>query len=309
MRTQTRARAGGPVVAEEVEAWPELPWREWGATADTLHMFTQVLGKLRLALSPPEPHWSHVTLYVTVTGLTTGPMTHDDQVVQATLDLTAHRLRLVDSDGTTVEFPLVDRSVASFYHDTMDALASLGVRVTLNPKPQEVPDPVPFQQDTAHHDYDPTWVRRYHRALLSVQDALCRHRAGYRGIHTTVGLFWGTFDLAYTRYSGRTADPPQGSNMINREAMNAEQVNVGFWPGDAANPTPMLYAYAYPSPPDLERAQVQPADASWNAELGEFVLPYEAVRSARSPRDTVLTFLSSATSVLTTGPGWSERAG
>lgn len=308
MRTQTRAPAGRPVVADEVDAWPELPWQEWAPTADTLHMFTQVLGKLRLSMSPSEPHWAHVPLYVTVSGLTTGPMAYGERYVQADLDLTAHRLWIADSSGQSVQLPLVNQSVARFYHNTMDALGFLGVQVTLNTKPQEVPNPVPFPEDTVHHDYDPHWVLRFHRVLLSMHDTLSRHRAEFHGIQTPVGLYWGSFDLAYTRYSGRPADPPDGANMINREAMNAEQVTCGFWPGDAANPAPAVFAFAYPSPSSLDRAHIEPPDAAWNPELGEFVLPYDAVRAAPSPQEAVLAFLRATFRAAAVGAGWPEAA-
>ncbi|HEX5494934.1 MAG TPA: DUF5996 family protein [Mycobacteriales bacterium] len=273
--------------------WPELPWQAWRSTADTLHMFSQVLGKFRLALAPPEPSWGHVPLAVTVTGLSTGPMTYGTQSVQVDLDLTDHRLRVAESGGSTASFPLTDRSVAAFYTEVMAVLADLGVRIELNPMPQEVPDPTPFPADTGHHDYDPAWVRRFHRVLLSVAGTFTRFRAGYRGPHSRVGLFWGTFDLAYTRFSGRPAAPPPGSNLITRGAMDAELWSCGFWPGDDDSPAPIFFCYSHPRPDGLDTAPVRPDGAGWNGDLGEFVLPYDAVRHEPSPHDAVLSFLAS----------------
>lgn len=273
--------------------WPELPWQAWRSTADTLHVFSQVLGKLRLALAPPEPSWGHVALGVTVSGLSTGPMTYGTQTVQVDLDLTDHRLRVAESGGSAVSFPLADRSVAAFYAEVMAALAGLGVRIELNPVPQEVADRTPFPSDTGHHDYDPAWVRRFHRVLLSVADTFTRFRATYRGQHSGVGLFWGTFDLAYTRFSGRPAAPPAGAGVITRGAMDAELWSCGFWPGDDEHPAPAFFSYAHPSPDGVHTAPVRPDGAHWSADLGEFVLPYDAVRHEPSPPDAVLSFLAS----------------
>lgn len=306
MRVETTDRMVPGSPDSTGDAWPELPWQAWRSTAATLHMFTQVLGKLRLAMSPPEPNWGHAALYITVSGLTTGPMPYGTQMVQVDLDLTDHRLRLNGSGGAATSFPLVDRSVSAFYGDVMAALAHLGVRVELNPKPQEVPDPTPFTEDTGPHDYDPAWVRRFHRVLLSVGDTFARFRAGYRGPHSRVNFFWGSFDLAYTRFSGRPAAPPPGAGPITSGSLDAEQWACGFWPGDDRNPAPAFFCYAHPHAEGLQAAPVRPDGAGWNGDLGEFLLPYEVVRHEPAPDEAVLTFLAStfhAASVAGRWPG------
>lgn len=304
MRTQNTATRTKPRTETRAAAWPELPWEEWRSTADTLHMFSQVLGKLRLALCPPEPHWSHVALYVTATGLTTEPMPYGSRQLQLDLDLIDHRLRIGDSTGRQATFSLVNRAVDAFYADTLSELDHLGMRVALNPKPQEVPDPIPFPDDSTHHAYDPFWARRFHQVLLTLNHVFAIHRAPYQGPHTRVNFFWGSFDLAYTRFSGRPASPPPDAGVISREAMNAEQVCCGFWPGNDASPAPSFFAYAYPSAEGLADARVEPSAARWNQDLGEFVLPYDDVRAAASPQDELLHFLDSTFRVATADGDW-----
>ena len=293
---------------QAVDAWPELPWPAWRSTALTLRLFSQVLGKLRLVLSPPEPNWGHVPLYVTASGLTTGPLRHGTRVLEVALDLVGHRLRAHESNGTTIGFPLTDRSVAAFYADVMAALACLGIRVEMNPMPQEIPDPILFPEDTGHHDYDPLWVRRFHRVLLSVDGVFDRFRAGYRGPHSRVGLFWGGFDLSYTRFSGRPATPKPGAGLLERGSTDTEHWMCGFWPGDDGSPAPAFFSYAHPAPPGMDQMPVRPEGAGWNDELGEFVLPYDLVRHEPSPSDAVLAFMDSVFQAVGTAARWPETA-
>ncbi|HEY9472264.1 MAG TPA: DUF5996 family protein [Mycobacteriales bacterium] len=290
------------------DAWPELPWQAWRSTAMTLHLFSQVLGKLRLAMSPAEPNWGHVQLHVTVSGLTTGPLRYGTRVVEVELDLVRHRMCARESGGTETSFPLTDRSVAAFYADIMTALACLGVRIELNPMPQEIPDPIPFPEDTGHHDYDAAWVRRFHTVLLSVDDAFTRFRAGYRGPHSGVGLFWGSFDLSYSRFSGRPATPPPGSGLLERGSMDTEHWACGFWPGDDANPAPAFFSYPYPAPAGMDSVRVRPEGAGWSGDLKEFVLPYDTVRHEPSPRDAVLAFMDSTFDAVASAGRWPEVA-
>jgi hypothetical protein len=285
-------------------AWPELPYDSWRDSKSTLHMFTQVLGKLRLGLAPHEPEWMHVPLYVTASGLTTEPMPYRDRVIQADLDLIDHRCILRDGDGTVLGFPLPGRSVAEFYAGVLGGLRSLGAEVEINPKPQEVPDPVPFPED-GRRDYDPQWVRRFHRTLTSVNQVFTRFRAGYRGRHSRVQFFWGSFDLNYVRFSGRAIDPPPGAGVISREGMDAEQFAIGFWPGDHRYPAPAFFSYAYPPPDGIQDTVLRPAGAAWH-EMGEFLLPYDAIRGLDDPAQGLLDFLDCTCQAAVNLAGWRQ---
>src|SRR4051794_21479218 len=292
----------------ERDAWPELPLAEWKPTRDTLHMYTQVVGKVRLALAPMEPQWAQVPLYVTARGLTTSPITYGPRTFEIDFDLVDHALDVVVSDGSRRRIPLVPRTVAAFYRELMDALRSLGVEVEVSTTPSEVPDPIPFPEDEVHADYDPLWANRFWRVLVQVDAVLREYRAGFRGRTTPVQFFWGTFDLACSRYSGRPATPPDGSDAIFRAAMNAEDVCSGFWPGDDRFPEPAFYSYTYPKPDGLERAAIRPPEAFWSEEIGEFLLRYADARAAESPRRAVLDFLESTYDAGASLGGWDRAA-
>ncbi len=269
-------------------------------------MFTQVLGKVRLALAPAEPQWWHVPLFVTVSGLTTGPMPYERRVLQLDLDLTAHRMLARTEDGEQVGFALPGRSVAAFYRDTLATLRYLGADVPISPMPQEVPNPVPFPDDT-NVNYDQEWVRRFHRVLSSADQVLKRHRAPFAGRHSPVHFFWGTFDLAYTRYSGRRVEIPPDAGVIRRGSMDSEEVCAGFWPGDERYPAPAFYTYAYPQPDGLEHAVARPGEAAWNADLGEFLLPYgDILAGGTLPEKAVLEFLTSTFDAAAELADWPE---
>jgi len=256
-------------------------------------MYTQVIGKLRLALSPPEPQWAHTALYVTARGLTTSPVPFEDRVFQVDFDFLDHAVSIATSDGRTRRIALFPRAVADFYGEVMEALRSLGIEVAINPLPSEVADPIPFPQDTVHASYDPGAVGRFWRALVQVDKVLKVHRGSFLGRSSPVNFFWGTFDLAYARYSGRAAEPPPGSGLIYRRSANAQQICVGFWPGDERFARPAFFSYTYPRPEGLERAAVLPATASWSDEIGEFLLPYDDVRTAADPAKALASFFSS----------------
>jgi hypothetical protein len=289
------------------EVWPEIPYEGWKDTKDTLHLYTQVIGKLRLALSPPEPQWGHTALYVTARGLTTGTVPFEDRVFQVDFDLIDHALSVAVSDGRTRRVPLVPRTVADFYGAVMDALRSVGIEVTISVMPSEVADPIPFPDDTLHASYDPGAVGRFWRALVKVDKVLKAHRGSFLGRSSPVNFFWGTFDLAYVRYSGRPAEPPPGSGIIYRRSADAEQICAGFWPGDERFPRPALFSYAYPKPEGLERAAILPAAASWGDENGEFLLLYDDIRTAASPAQELRAFFRSAYEAAATLGGW-DRA-
>ena len=290
------------------DPWPEIPYAAWRDTKDTLHMYTQVIGKLRLALSPPEPQWAHVALYVTARGLTTGSVPFEDRVFQVDFDLIDHALSIATSDGGTHRIALVPRTVADFYAMVMEALRSLGVDVSISIVPSEVADPIPFPQDTVHASYDRDSVGRFWRALVQVDKVLRVHRGSFLGRSSQVNFFWGTFDLAYTRYSGRPTEPPPGSGLIYRHSADAEQICAGFWPGDERFPSPAFFSYTYPKPEALEKAEILPRWASWSDEIGEFLLPYDHVRTAPFPATDLLAFFHSTYEAGAALAGWDRKA-
>jgi hypothetical protein len=274
------------VTADE---WPSLPFEEWRDTRDTLHMYTQVIGKLRLALSPYEPQWGNVPLYLTARGLTTTPIPVGSRTLDAEFDLIEHTLVLRTSDGRVERRPL-GGAVADFYGDVMRALARLDVDAAISVVPSEVPHPIPFPEDRTHSTYEPEQATRFFR-VLSLVDVLAKaHRAGFHGRTSPVQFFWGTFDLALIRSGKPMAPPPPESGVIHRYGLDAEVICTGWWPGDERVPYPAFYAYGYPKPDGIEDriAAIQPNAATWMD--GEFVLPYDAVRTLPDPRHAVLEF-------------------
>jgi hypothetical protein len=275
------------------QAWPELPLDAWQTSKDTLQLYTQIAGKIRLALAPPEPQWAHVTLYVTARGLTTSPMPYRDKTIQMDFDLIAHKFVINVSDGASLSIDLRPRSVADFYNDVFALLEELGILIDINPIPQEVPNPISFEKDTIHSSYDREYVHRFWQILASVDTVFKQHRAPFKGRHTPVQFFWGGCDLAYTRYCGRPATPPPGSNKLMRLSMDTEELYAGFWPGDARLAEPAFGVYIYPKPDGLETSKISPSAAAWNPALGLFVLRYDDVRKSSAPADMILEFLAS----------------
>jgi hypothetical protein len=273
------------------ERWPPLPLDEWQKTYGTLHMWTQIFGKVRMALSPPMNHWWHVTLYVNSRGLTTGPIPYAPGVFEIQFDFQKHEVGISTSQGPRASRPLRGESVANFYSGIFEALASLGIAVEINPMPQEVADALPFNRDYANCSYDPQYANRFWRILVSSAKVLQRFRAGFTGKCSPVHFFWGSFDLACTRFSGRSAPPRKG--VISGPAYSHEVSSAGFWPGGGAVDNPAFYSYTVPQPPGIETQPVRPAGASWNTELSEFILMYDDVRRAQSPEETLYEFLES----------------
>ena len=286
------------------DAWPELPYEAWRPTRDTLHMYVQVIGKVRLTLAPMEPQWGQVPLYVTARGLNTSPIPHPASVFDIDVDLIDQVVSVRTVRGAVERIRLEPRSVADFYAELMSALAAAGVPVTITELPSEVSDPIPFPDDVGHASYQPEFATRFWRALVSIDSVMKEHRAEFRGKVSPVQFFWGTFDLAYSRFSGRSLEPPADADVITRHGADAEQACGGFWPGDERLPEPAFFAYTFPSPAGIEQAVVKPAAASWNAELGEFLLPYEAVRTAAEPRRDLLDFLETTYRAGTGQAGW-----
>src|ERR1039458_1094520 len=272
------------------EGWPPLPLNEWQQTYRTLHMWTQIAGKVCMALSPPMNHWWHVTLYVNSRGLTTGPIPYAPGVFEIQFDFQKHVVDISTSGGPGASRPLRGESVASLYSVIFDALESLGIAVRINLMPQEVADAVPFDRDYANCSYDPEYANRFWRILISSGKVLARFRAKFTGKCSPVHFFWGSFDLACTRFSGRLCVPAR-KGAISGPAYSHEVSSAGFWPGGGAVDGPAFYSYTVPQPPGIETQPVRPAGASWNADLSEFILMYDDVRDAASPEETLYEFL------------------
>ncbi len=278
------------------EIWPSLPLEAWRNTYETLHMWTQIVGKVRLALAPLVNHWWQVPLYVTARGLTTSPIPYGTRTFQIDFDFLTHELRIETGEGSRRQIALAPRTVADFYRETMAALHSLGIDVRIWTMPVEVPNPIPFEQDTTHSAYDSEQAQRFWRILVQADRVLTAFRARFIGKVSPVHFFWGSFDLAVSRFSGRTAPPHAGgpgiADWVAREAYSHEVSSAGFWPG-AGLGYPAFYAYAYPTPEGFGDHAILPAEAFYSKDLGEFLLPYDAVRTAPSPAEMLTAFLQS----------------
>lgn len=287
------------------ELWPALPLEEWEGTYQTLHMWTQIAGKVRLGLTPLQNHWWNGALYVNTRGLTTSPIPWRGGAFEIQFDFVEHRLAIQTSDGGLQTVALAPKSVAAFYREFLAAMQAAGIDFTVDPKPQEVPDPIPFDRDETHHSYDPEYANRLWRILLSVAMVFEEFRGRYMGKASPVHFFWGSFDLAYTRFGGRLAPPRKG--IITSEAYSHECSSVGWWPGSGDVKGPAFYAYMAPAPADFSSQQVRPANALYHDKLGEFILMYDDVRRAGSPRDEILAFAQSAYEAGANLAGW-DRA-
>jgi hypothetical protein len=289
--------------------WPSLPFAEWQDTATTLHMWTQIVGKIRLTLSPWTNHSWHVTLYVTARGLTTSPIPYGGSIFEIRFDFIDHELRVLKSDGAIRVLKLGPQSVAKFYGDVMNALAEIELPVKINVIPNEIQDPIPFDQDEEHRSYDREYANRFWRVLVQSDRVFKEFRSRFCGKCSPVHFFWGSFDLAVTRFSGRPAPPHPGGiphlpDAITREAYSQEVSSLGFWPGNAVAPTPIFYSYAYPEPPGFGESKVQPAAAFYEPKLREFMLPYDEVRTAEEPDEVLLQFAQSTYDAASTLGKW-----
>jgi hypothetical protein len=280
------------------EAWPSLALEAWSATHETLHLWTQIVGKIRLAQSPHMNHGWSVTLYVTARGLTTSPIPYGMRTFQIDFDFIDHRLLIESSDGRTGALALQPQSVASFYKRLWSELEKLDLQVKIYAKPNEVEDPIPFSKDTKHCSYDSEYANRYWRALVQADRVFKQFRARFTGKCSPVHFFWGAPDLAVTRFSGRPAPQHPGGvpnlpDAVTREAYSQEVSSCGFWAGGGPVAYPVFYSYVYPEPAGFAQAAVKPAAAIYSNDLKEFLLPYDAVRTAAAPDDVLLEFLQS----------------
>ena len=279
--------------AAKVDVWPELDWAQWSDTADTLHMWTQIIGKTRLALSPLQAHWWNVPLYVSARGLSTAAMPYGDEMLEIEFDFVSHVLRYRLSTGAEVATPLRIQSVADFYAEYKRSLAALGVTVDIWPVPVELKTPIPFAEDTQHATYDADAAHRFWRVLTRADQIFQRFSTKFIGKVSPVHFFWGSFDLAVTRFSGRVAPPRADADPITREAYSREVISAGFWPGNGGFGAAAFYCYAAPAPAGLDQAKIWPASACYNAELGEFLLKYDDLRAEANPDAALMEFLES----------------
>jgi hypothetical protein len=271
--------------------WPELPLEEWQDTYHTLHMWTQIVGKIRLGLAPLQNHWWNAALYVNTRGLTTSPIPYNDHTFEIQFNFVHHRLELRTSDGAERAFPLAPKSVAAFYHELFAMLHAAGIDVQISPKPQEVPDPIALDKNETHASYDPEYAHRFCRILHSTERVFQEFRARFIGKASPVHFFWGSFDLACTRFNGRRAAARKG--VITSEAYSHECSSLGWWPGGGDIKGPAFYAYMAPEPPGYGAQKVRPAAAFYRENLHEFLLMYDDVRRSNSPREEILEFAQS----------------
>jgi hypothetical protein len=293
--------------------WPELPTTAWRDTYATLHLWTQIIGKIRLTRAPWLNHSWHVALYVTPRGFTTSPVPDGTRTFQIDLDFIDHALRISTSDGAERQFALPGKSVASFYAATMVTLTELDISVTIDEMPNELPDPVRFSEDNIHASYDPDAVGRLLQILVNCDRVFKQFRTGFLGKASPVHFFWGSFDLAVTRFSGRRAPRHPGgvphlSDEVACEAYSHEVSSAGFWPGGGAIDYPAFYCYAYPEPAGFRTAKVRPDAAFFSEALGEFILPYDAVRTADDPDQALLDFLQSTYEAAAIAAQWDRDA-
>jgi len=295
-------------MAEQREEWPSLPWSEWEQTATTLHMWMQIVGKTRLALSPMQAHWWNVPLYVTARGLSTAAMPYPGGVVEIEFDFLNHELVFRLSDGTRLALALRAQSVAEFYREYMRCLTQLGVQVKIYPVPVELKEPIPFEQDTVHAAYDREYVDRFWRILIRSTALFQRFSSRFIGKVSPVHFFWGSFDLAVTRFSGRRAPERPGADRVTREAYSHEVISAGFWPGNGGFGEAAFYCYAAPSPAGLDQRKIRPDAAKFNTEMGEFILKYDDLRRERDPDETLMAFLESTYDAAADAAQWDRAA-
>jgi len=289
-------------------AWPELPIVAWRDTYATLLLYTQIVGKIRLALTPKMNQWWNVPLYLTARGLTTSPMAYRDRTLSIDFDFVDHQLLIQDSDGRSRRLPLFPRPVCGFYEAVFAELSALDVDVRIHPAPQECPVTTRFTEDVEHASYDPARAHDFWQVLRRVEPVFQTFRAGFRGKCSPVHFFWGGFDLAVSRFNGRRA--PLREAKVDRDAYDEEVISLGFWPGDPWKGTTeaMFYSYTVPAPPGLSGQTVRPDAAFFSAELKEFLLPYDAVRRSSDPAKLILDFARSSYDAGSTLAGWDRQA-
>src|SRR3984893_17963309 len=289
-------------------AWPDLPYAGWSEAAATLHLWTQIIGKVRLSLTPWVNHSWQVPLYVTARGLGTGPVPFGKEIFEIEFDFVSHRLRARTSQGEERMFAMEPQSVAAFYSRAIDLLSGVGVAVSINEMPNELPDPLPFSTDRTHAAYDAAAAHRFWRALVQVDRVFKQFRSGFLGKVSPVHFFWGSFDLAVTRFSGRRAPERPGADSITREAYSHEVSSAGFWPGGGDIKGPAFYSYAAPEPAGFAERRIRPQAAFYHPQMKEFLLMYDDVRAAASPKAALMEFLQSTYDVAADLGKWDRKS-
>ena len=290
-----------------METWPELPYEAWKDTRETLHMWLQMVGKVKLALCPFLNQWWEVAFYLTPRGFTSGLIPWQTESFSVDFDFIAHRLILQLSDGKVKELTLEARTVAEFYHLFMEGLLSLGIEVKINTMPTEIENGIRFEQDLVHAAYDGAYVQRWWRVMLATAKIMEEYRGPFHGKNSPVQFFWGGFDLDQTRFNGKPAIPPSYGGQIMQYGEDAENFAIGFWPGTDQFPHAAFYAYMSPAPPNIAQAKIQPEAASFNAKMGEFILLYDDVRKAASPEKTLAGFFESTYEASALLAGWPRQ--
>lgn len=294
--------------AAQINDWPSLPLEAWADTCATVHMWTQIVGKIRLAQTPLVNHWWNVPLYVSARGLTTTAMAYKDILFEMEFDFLDHQLRINCSNGSNTTVALEPKSVAVFYEQTMEALRHVGLNIKIWPMPVEIPDPIRFDQDEQHKSYDPEYAQRFWRVLWLSDQILQKFRARFIGKCSPVHFFWGSFDLAVTRFSGRPAPERPEADAITREAYSHEVISHGFWPGQGPLGKPAFYSYTAPVPAGLAEVKVKPSNAFYNSDMGLFLLLYDDLRNSSNSEETLMDFLQSTYEAGANLAGWDREA-
>jgi hypothetical protein len=287
---------------------PELPYESWKDTLATLHMWAQIVGKVRMTLCPLVNHWWNVPFYITARGMTTAAMPYEDRAIEARFDFVDHQLIIESSDGRSKSLALQSETVAQFYNRFMTALSELGLHVHIWTMPCELPEPIPFEKDNVHSTYDPNAAHKFWRILVWVDQVFQDFRARFQGKVSPVHFFWGSFDLAVTRFSGRTAPERPGADSVTREAYSHEVSSAGFWPGGGDIKGPAFYSYAAPEPTGFAEQHVRPQTAFYHLQMKEFLLFYDDVRSAPSPKAALMDFLQSTYDAAADCAKWDRKA-
>jgi hypothetical protein len=288
--------------------WPELHLNDWKDTCDTLHMWTQIVGKIRTKLTPPDNHWWHVPLYLTSRGLTTSPIPYEEISFEICFDFIDHQLQIKTSTGAIRTMELKPDTVADFYSDLMSTLQSMGIKVKIWSTPVEVQNPIPFEQDTVHASYDREYANRFWRILLSTSEVFKEFKGRFIGKTSPIHFFWGSFDLAMTRFSGRRAPKREGADLITSEAYSHEVISCGLWPGGGPVTDTAFYCYAAPAPVGLDQVRISPDKAFYSKDLGEFLLMYQDLRESKDPNQYLLDFLQSTYSAAADLAKWDRAA-
>ncbi|MEO8663865.1 MAG: DUF5996 family protein [Ignavibacteria bacterium] len=287
----------------KTELWPPLRWKEWRETAMTVHLFTQIIGKIRLGLMPMQAEWAQVPLSLNSRGLSSVSMPTDNGTLDINFDFISHNIYFFSSTGKTISFSLKDHSVADFYKETVQALDELNINVKINPMSVEMVTAVKMDTDTEDKAYDSDAVRRWWHLLVMIGNVFNKFRSRFSGKEFPVNFFWGSFDLSVTLFSGKLVDTPANSDLIYRVAMDAEQITLGFWPGSDDFPEPVFFGYIYPKPERFENSIIKPSSSYWSNEKGEFILPYESIRT-NDPETSLLEFCESVYETAAKLAGW-----